>query len=351
MVENVSPGIVLISTNSTSGTGIVYETTGRKSALIITNYHVIERASRIDVLVDDLGWYQGKLLKYDESRDVALLEICCGDFYPLTFRRANTVKAGTEVIAIGYALGIPGSPTVTRGIVSAYRLDPWGRGWIIQTDAPINPGNSGGPLLLPGGEVIGINTYRYTSDRSGNPAEGLGFALSEYTFHGAMAGWRKDLNLVPVPTPKSIRWRTYTSTAYDYSIAIPADWGFHGSDESSVAAFGPNASPYFRVFIPDELTMSAEAWSQFYIDFVEQSDHEYFELLQHQSRINSNGDQIAYVHFRWKITQDSCAEDERAYLLVTRSGNYLLGARTCEESLNQYEGVVEAFFDSFTILR
>ena len=149
MVERVTPGIVRIETDVASGTGVIYETTNRESALIITNYHVIEGANRIDILVDDLGWHQAKVLNYTDFQDVALLEICCGEFLPLTFRRGLgfSVKPGTEVIAIGYALGIPGPPTVTRGIVSARRLD-YGRTWIIQTDAPINPGNSGGPLLL-----------------------------------------------------------------------------------------------------------------------------------------------------------------------------------------------------------
>ena len=161
------------------------------------------RGQEGQLLVDGLGWYQARVLQHHEGYDITMLEICCGDFYPLTLGKAGDFDLGDEVVAIGYALGIPGSATNTRGIVSAYRLDPWGQGWVIQTDAPINPGNSGGRLLKMDGEVIGINTYRYTHDRPGRPAEGVGFALSVDTIRWALRYWNEKLNLEPAVIPES----------------------------------------------------------------------------------------------------------------------------------------------------
>ena len=81
---------------------------------------------------------------------------------------------GETVVSIGYALGLPGAATATRGIVSGFRTIPDVDVKYIQTDAPINFGDSGGPLLTASGEIIGINTFKIW----GFLAEGLGFAVS-----------------------------------------------------------------------------------------------------------------------------------------------------------------------------
>ena len=73
--------------------------------------------------------------------------------------------------------------------------------------------------------------------------------------------------------------------------------------------------------------------------------------MQQHSRIESNGNQIAYIHFLYKILQDSCLEHSREYLLVTRARSYWLSARICEDSLDEYEDVLDHFFDSLTLLR
>jgi serine protease Do len=182
MVERVRPGVVRIETNLGSGSGIIFEaepTNG--SALVLTNYHVIEGASWVDVIVNDSTTYTGTVRGVDSNRDLAVVRICCGNFGVLPFGDGASLEVGSEVVAIGYALGIPGRPTVTRGIVSAVRYDPDNSRWVIQTDAPINPGNSGGPLFSLDGEVVGVNTFTLVSTVGGSPTEGLGFAVSEVT--------------------------------------------------------------------------------------------------------------------------------------------------------------------------
>ena len=78
---------------------------------------------------------------------------------------------------MGYPL--PGAATVTTGIVSAIRYEPSSLRWEIQSDAAINPGNSGGPMVLPSGEMVGVNTRKEFFSTDGRAVEGLGFAISE----------------------------------------------------------------------------------------------------------------------------------------------------------------------------
>ena len=180
MVRTVRPAVVRIESRLSSGSGAIFETQGR-TAYIITNHHVVEGVAEVVVTVNDSREYQGTVLGTDPVRDLAVVRICCGSFRTLSFGDASGFDVGDEVVVIGYALGLAGEATTTRGIVSAIRYDSSLRSEVIQTDAAINPGNSGGPMLSMSGEIVGINTYRIDESRSGRTAEGLGFAVSEQT--------------------------------------------------------------------------------------------------------------------------------------------------------------------------
>lgn len=150
--------------------------------------------------INDSATVKGTLLGIDPSQDLAVLKICCGRFQPLKFADASSLNSGTQVVAIGYPLGISGRASVTDGIVSALRYDE-GR-WVIQTDAAINPGNSGGPLLSLSGEVLGINTFKIETTRSGRLVEGIGFAVSEVTIMHQLPALKSGY-LLPTPTPRA----------------------------------------------------------------------------------------------------------------------------------------------------
>ena len=247
-------GVVRIDTNLGGGTGFFFETTNRGGGYVITNYHVIEGANRVNVRVNDAATYPATVLGYDAYQDLAALEICCGSFRPLEFSPSIDVKAGTEVIAIGYPLDISGAATVTRGIVSAVRYDDSYRSWVIQTDAPINYGNSGGPLMLATGEVIGVNTFIY--EREVSQAEGLGFAIAEQSITGTLPSLKQGTRVsfptpTPSPSPVRVRWRTYNNWEFDYTIDIPSDWTID-DDEKDYVYF--NSSDDFAgsvMFVPD----------------------------------------------------------------------------------------------------
>ena len=208
MVKQVRPAVVRIQTSSGSGSGVIFETQGR-TGYVVTNHHVVEGGVQVSVIVNDSTTYAGSVLGTDSVRDLAVVSICCGSFQSLPFGNAATLQPGDEVVAIGYALGLPGEATVTRGIVSAVRYDSAYRGDVIQTDAAINPGNSGGPMLSLSGEILGINTFRYDESQSGRPTDGLGFAISGLTVQQQIPTLRAR---PPAATPTPTRRPTATPT-------------------------------------------------------------------------------------------------------------------------------------------
>ena len=188
-VELVRPSVVRIERDGGSGSGFIIATrpitdTGGKSALIVTNYHVIREAQFINVTVNDRDLYGATVAQEDPYNDIALIEICCGDFKALEWASSSNLAEGNQAIAIGYSLGIEGKATVTDGIISANRFDNIFGQWIIQTDAAINPGNSGGPLVSSDGKLLGINTRGMpVADKQGGFrfADGIGVAVSART--------------------------------------------------------------------------------------------------------------------------------------------------------------------------
>ena len=161
------------------GSGFVIDKEGH----ILTNYHVIEGAGEIVVILDDKGSekeYSATLVGSDPKTDIALIKINreSGDNKDFPFLRlgsSENLEVGEWVVAIGNPFGL--SHTVTVGVVSALGRSigagPYDE--FIQTDASINPGNSGGPLINIEGAVIGINTAIISGNTGGNV--GIGFAI------------------------------------------------------------------------------------------------------------------------------------------------------------------------------
>ena len=207
MVRRARPAVVRIETATGSGSGAIFDTQGQ-TAYVITNQHVVEGAAEVGVTVNDSTVYRGAVLGTDSVRDLAVVRICCGNFSKLSFGDASRLQAGDEVVAIGYALGLSGEATITRGIVSAMRYDSNHRSDVIQTDAAINPGNSGGPMLSMSGEILGINTFRREETGSGRPVQGVNFAISETTVQAripALKAARAAPASTPTPLPTPTR--------------------------------------------------------------------------------------------------------------------------------------------------
>jgi S1-C subfamily serine protease len=178
----IQNGVPATGRSTALGSGFVYDSHGH----IVTNYHVINAATRADVTFTDGNTYSANVVAKDPNSDLAILQIT-SDFsqekvIPLPLANSSAVRPGEQVIAIGNPFGLSG--TITTGIVSAKgRLLPnsdtgFSIPDAIQTDAAVNPGNSGGPLLNTQGQVIGMNTAIFS--RTGS-FSGVGFAIPSNT--------------------------------------------------------------------------------------------------------------------------------------------------------------------------
>jgi len=158
------------------GSGVILD----KSGYILTNNHVVEQASKIQVQLNgDPTKYTAKVIGTDEDTDLAVIKIDAGKELPFAkLGNSEGVQVGDWVLAIGSPFGL--NATVTAGIISAKDRGGMGRQFqrFLQTDAAINPGNSGGPLVDMAGQVIGINTAILTGGRG---YEGVGFAMPSNT--------------------------------------------------------------------------------------------------------------------------------------------------------------------------
>ena len=190
----VSQGVVSLQLKTPigpkQGSGFVVDADGH----IVTNYHVIERATYIEVVFQDGSRAEGTVVGADQDSDLAVVDVDlpADQLVPLVLANSDSVEVGQLVIAIGNPFGLGGS--MSTGIVSnlARTLpslssvpeggeDIFAVGDLIQTDAAINPGNSGGPLLNLNGEVIGVNrairTFYFSIDNN-TLSTGIGFAIS-----------------------------------------------------------------------------------------------------------------------------------------------------------------------------
>jgi S1-C subfamily serine protease len=191
--DRVSPGVVNITktvveydwfyqayATEGTGSGCVLDVDGH----VLTNYHVIESAERLEVSLPDRTKYRAQLVGADRQNDLAVIRLVDAPkerLHPISLGDSNALKVGQKVLAIGNPLGLQN--TLTVGIVSSLgrRIRTESGDLVdnvIQTDAAINPGNSGGPLLNTAGEMIGINSSIFTI---GGGNIGIGFAIPANT--------------------------------------------------------------------------------------------------------------------------------------------------------------------------
>jgi len=195
VVRRVSPAVVSVTASwgqgdqtveEGEGTGFVIEAEG----VVVTNFHVLEAPPiqnaillGIQVVTADGQRLPARLIGGDAEADVAVLKVEPeGSLAAVPLGRSTELELGEPVVALGFALGLEGGPSVTSGIVSALdrSIQASSNGStrtyedLIQTDAAINPGNSGGPLVSLDGQVVGINTAGVQAAS----AENIGFAIA-----------------------------------------------------------------------------------------------------------------------------------------------------------------------------
>ena len=194
IVQRLSPSVVQVLTEDATqnifgevvpsrgiGTGVIIDDEGH----ILTNNHVVRVggsptgpvSSTITVTLFDGSTAGATVVGTDPQVDLAVIKIERQGLVPAELGDTETLPVGSQVVAIGFALGLEGAPSVTSGVVSAKdRTIDQQQGisinGLIQTDASINPGNSGGPLVDDRGRVVGINTAIIAN------VENVGFAIS-----------------------------------------------------------------------------------------------------------------------------------------------------------------------------
>jgi len=192
LYARVIPGVVSIQTLTVDGGGLGSGFVFDREGHIITNYHVVEDATELEVDFSSGYKVRGTVIATDLDSDLAVIKVDAPteELFPLPLANSDSLKIGQTVMAIGNPFGLSG--TITMGIVSAkgrtlssFRESSNGgffsAGDIIQTDAAINPGNSGGPLLNLNGEIVGVNRAIRTDSttQTGDPTNsGIGFAIS-----------------------------------------------------------------------------------------------------------------------------------------------------------------------------
>ena len=179
-IDSVVSISCVTETGTATGTGVVI----RADGYIVTNCHVVEKATGVEVLFTDNRILQAMIVGADPISDLAVLYVDAKELTPAVFGDSSVLRVGDAVVAIGDPLGVALRGTMTDGIVSAINRDLTTQGrtmTLIQTNAALNAGNSGGPLLNAYGQVIGINTMKVGDDLSQAGVEGLGFAIPSIT--------------------------------------------------------------------------------------------------------------------------------------------------------------------------
>ena len=162
------------------GSGVIFDNRG----YILTNFHVIEGADQIRVVLASGQTLHAEIIGLDKETDLAVLKVEHNRLPVISFARSNHLRVGDVVLAIGNPFGV--GQTVTQGIISATGRSQLGINTFenfIQTDAAINPGNSGGALINSYGDLIGISTAIFS--KSGG-SQGIGFAIPADLARGVM---------------------------------------------------------------------------------------------------------------------------------------------------------------------
>ena len=220
--------IVKITAGTDSqGSGVIISRDGN----ILTANHVVEEVEVIDVELLDGRRVKGTVLGRHLGADLALINIPLEGLTTIEFADPHNLQIGEVVIKLGYALGLSGDPSVSLGIVSAFRTEDRYGIPLIQTDAVLNPGDSGGPLLNREGNIVGISTSKMVDEA----VEGIGFAVAASEAIDNMAQMAaSELICPPIPDLAEGSFSTYGIFGFSIKRPTAANWEAVQDDDGSL---------------------------------------------------------------------------------------------------------------------
>jgi putative serine protease PepD len=233
VVHQVSPSVVQIESQTSLGSGIVFDSRGD----IVTNNHVVRGARSFGVTTPDGRRFRAALLGAFPADDLAVVRVKGAHLKPAVLADSSKLQVGDIALAIGNPLGLRSS--VTQGMVSGFRqavpegADDVVLPSVIQTSAAINPGNSGGALVDIEGHVIGIPTLAATDPQLGGAAPGIGFAIPS--------------NVVKDIASQIVRYGKVVNSHRAYLGISVGDTNGNGVIVAGITAHGPAARAGIRV--------------------------------------------------------------------------------------------------------
>ena len=243
IVSDVSSSVVAIIGNyykddttkfnnpTVHGTGVIYKSNGH----IITNAHVVKDIANLTVVLSDGTSLPATVLFSDETADLAIVKVDKQGLNPIRMADKNTVISGKTAIAIGTPISLSMRNSVTKGIISGCDVamtDSYYK--LLQTDTTINPGNSGGPLLNTAGELVGINTSKFSGVGIDNmafaiPVDTVQYVISQYENNGKILrpdfkatleqSWEAKIGL---PTEKGLTVKTSSTDGLNAGDTVTA---------------------------------------------------------------------------------------------------------------------------------
>ena len=360
VVRIVRPSVVKISSSVGTGSGFIVDEDG----LIVTNAHVVEKSRSVTVRLVSGKVYTGDVVRLDEEADLAFIDVNTDDkLLPVPLGNSYLVFVGDDVIAVGFPLGnaLPGSSTITRGIVSSWRV--FDGVDYLQTDAAINPGNSGGPLINRSGKVVGVNTSRY-EEVGGRPVGGIGLAIAVNEITARLpllplAGSQDVPPLTPIPAPAGDQapdsLETYENEEYGYSLDIADGWTLSEERPDGYASFwAPGRRGFLEIavhYLREFASFPAFAdWRRSSVREGEESWPE-FEVVSSEKRQEEERG-FYWLDYRKQESGEVCVS--RNVELTGRSSQYpdlpygfIVHSRTCEYIYDLYGQDAIAMLESF----
>jgi len=322
------PSVVKIEGKNSVGTGFVISENG----LIVTNAHVVGDELELLVTLFDSNKRKAIVLGKDINEDIALLAIEGYKLQPISFGTLERPSVGDEVLAMGYALDLPGNATFTKGMVSAFRENVFGNLTALQTDTAINPGNSGGPLVDLYGNVIGINTAIAKS------AEGINFAISI------------DEAIISINRLKngySTINNTFASSKFPYQIELPDKWNVYEVRPDFVLLSDEESSTRIYILVHKlESNVTTEEYANTRVDQSSSQNFENYERLSF-SEVKLDNINTMEITEIWKRIENDFTHKGVEYFLTHSGLGYSIYTESeissWYESKNKINNILKTF--------